>query len=71
LALSQSCHECHRKSNNNNRTIFADSNENNNKSLTSSSSWLDITTSNNASFIVYWEVMCGCVGAGVDADKDG
>jgi len=28
-------------------------------------------TTNNASFALHWEVMCGCAGAGVDADKDG
>jgi hypothetical protein len=62
------------ESNDNNRTIFLNSNENNSKSLTSSSSsssWLDIIVANNASFAIHWEVMCGCVGACVDADKNG
>jgi hypothetical protein len=59
------------KSNDSNRTIFADSNENDSKNLTSSSSWFDIITTNNASFAIHWEVMCGCVGVGVDVDKDG
>jgi hypothetical protein len=44
---------------------------NNNNRVGSSSSWLDIIATNNASFVVHWEVMCGCAGAGVDADKDG
>ncbi len=59
------------ESNDSNRTIFVDSNENNSKSLTSSSSRLDIIVANNASFVVHWEIMCGCVTASVDVDKDG
>jgi len=46
-------------------------NNNSNREVGSSSSWLDIITTNNANFVVHWEVMCGCVGASVDVDKDG
>jgi hypothetical protein len=44
---------------------------NNNREVGSSSSWFDIIAAKNASFAVHWEVMCGCAGASVDADKDG
>jgi hypothetical protein len=44
---------------------------NNNREVGSSSSWLDIITTNNASFVVHCEVMWGCAGVGVVVDEKG